>query len=200
MVQAHEEKKDIILEAAKKTFSIYGYKKSSISDIAQKAHMGKGTIYYYFESKEDILVETMDREHRIYHQKIINQLKEEKDYREKIKLFIEKPVKMLHDLAPILFKIINDAPNIFLEKIEKFRDEKLSESTKMLSEILEGGIKAGVFRDDLDVEAVANLIIRRFLLVDENFIINFNKETIEQVQKDNKLLSKLFLDGVVVRR
>ncbi|WP_294940764.1 alpha-D-ribose 1-methylphosphonate 5-phosphate C-P-lyase PhnJ, partial [Tardiphaga sp.] len=45
-----------ILEAARKRFLHYSYKKTTIDDIGQDAKVGKGTVYLYFDSKEDILL------------------------------------------------------------------------------------------------------------------------------------------------
>lgn len=49
-----EEKKAKILEAAIKIFSKNGLNNTKISDIAEEASIGKGTIYEYFKSKDEI--------------------------------------------------------------------------------------------------------------------------------------------------
>lgn len=53
-----EEKKTLtrqkILDAALKIFSRKGFHQSQLDEIAGRAHIGKGTIYNYFESKEDL--------------------------------------------------------------------------------------------------------------------------------------------------
>ena len=43
-----------ILEAAQALFGRYGLKKTSIEEIAKSAGLGKGTVYLYFRSKEEI--------------------------------------------------------------------------------------------------------------------------------------------------
>ena len=52
--QPHKDKKDRIIEAAARVFAQKGYAGSSVADIAVKAEIGKGTIYAYFDSKEDL--------------------------------------------------------------------------------------------------------------------------------------------------
>jgi AcrR family transcriptional regulator len=44
-----------ILEAARSRFLHYGFKKTTIDEIAVDAGVGKGTVYLYFDSKEDLL-------------------------------------------------------------------------------------------------------------------------------------------------
>ena len=52
--QLQKDKKDRIIEAAARVFAQKGYAGSSVADIAVKAEIGKGTIYAYFDSKEDL--------------------------------------------------------------------------------------------------------------------------------------------------
>ena len=47
-------KETVILAAAKQLFGHYGYRRTSIDDIAQEARIAKGTVYLYFKSKEEI--------------------------------------------------------------------------------------------------------------------------------------------------
>ncbi|MDR1189600.1 MAG: TetR/AcrR family transcriptional regulator [Bifidobacteriaceae bacterium] len=49
-----------ILEAAEALFLEKGYD-ASVSDILEKAGMGRGTFYHYFKSKEDVLEAVVDR-------------------------------------------------------------------------------------------------------------------------------------------
>lgn len=49
-----KEKREAILAAARQLFGHYGYRRTSIDDIAQEARVAKGTVYLYFKSKEEI--------------------------------------------------------------------------------------------------------------------------------------------------
>jgi len=50
-----DEKKDHILKAAIGEFAKKGFAKTTISNIAQAAGIGKGTVYEYFKNKEEII-------------------------------------------------------------------------------------------------------------------------------------------------
>lgn len=52
--QSQKDKKERIIEAAALVFAQKGYAGSSVADIADQAEIGKGTIYAYFSSKEDL--------------------------------------------------------------------------------------------------------------------------------------------------
>ena len=48
-------KEEQILNAAKKLFTNYGFKKVSMDEIASEAGVTKKTVYTYFSSKEELL-------------------------------------------------------------------------------------------------------------------------------------------------
>jgi AcrR family transcriptional regulator len=47
-------KRNLIVEAAARVFARSGYSSAVVADIALQANIGKGTIYEYFKSKEDL--------------------------------------------------------------------------------------------------------------------------------------------------
>lgn len=56
-----KEKKTLIMNVALEHFARQGYHKSSISQIAKHAGISKGLMYNYFESKEELLTEIVNR-------------------------------------------------------------------------------------------------------------------------------------------
>ncbi len=49
-------RRDLILDAAGKLFQEKGYETTTIYEIAALAELGKGTIYSYFKSKEEVYI------------------------------------------------------------------------------------------------------------------------------------------------
>lgn len=49
-----EERRRTILNAAEKIFALKGFDATVMSDIAEEAELSKGTLYLYFEGKEDL--------------------------------------------------------------------------------------------------------------------------------------------------
>ena len=56
-----ENVKDMILDAATKLFSEKALTEISLAEIAGKAGVSKGTLYYHYKSKTDILLDITDR-------------------------------------------------------------------------------------------------------------------------------------------
>jgi len=50
-----KQREQLIIESALQVFARRGIKEATIDEIAEEAQLGKGTIYYYFPSKEAIL-------------------------------------------------------------------------------------------------------------------------------------------------
>ncbi len=48
------DRKKQIVEAAAKSFSLYGYKATTMDQVAKLANVGKGTIYTFFKTKEEL--------------------------------------------------------------------------------------------------------------------------------------------------
>ena len=53
-------KKKGILEAATRSFETFGYKATTMSQIAKQANVGKGTIYTFFKNKEELFDEIIN--------------------------------------------------------------------------------------------------------------------------------------------
>lgn len=56
-----EEKRDAVLRAAVALFNQRGFYATSLNDVARALEVSKPTIYHYFDNKEEILFECLDR-------------------------------------------------------------------------------------------------------------------------------------------
>ncbi|MEE8669507.1 MAG: TetR/AcrR family transcriptional regulator [Heyndrickxia coagulans] len=54
------DRKKLIVEAAAKSFSEFGYKATTMDHVARRAGVGKGTIYTFFKNKEELLQYIME--------------------------------------------------------------------------------------------------------------------------------------------
>jgi AcrR family transcriptional regulator len=57
-------KREQILDGAKRVFMEQGFEAASMNDITRAAGVSKGTIYVYFENKEDLFGDMIERERR----------------------------------------------------------------------------------------------------------------------------------------
>ncbi len=62
IVKNPEERKFELITAAENLFSIKGFEQTLVSDITQKIGVAQGTFYYYFSSKDDVMIAVLEKE------------------------------------------------------------------------------------------------------------------------------------------
>jgi AcrR family transcriptional regulator len=55
ILKSYDERRDELLDAAEKLFLEKGYEQASVNDIIEAVGVAKGTFYYYFDGKEELL-------------------------------------------------------------------------------------------------------------------------------------------------
>ncbi len=99
---AREERRIQILKAAVKVFFRQGFEKARVDEIAENAGIGKGTVYEYFVSKQQLFDETMMFATKIYIQKITEAMADAKTIREKIISFARYQTSFSIKHSPVL--------------------------------------------------------------------------------------------------
>jgi len=66
-----EQRKKLILKAARKLFFKRGYNPVTVSDIAKRVELSKGTIYLYFSSKEEICAQILLDDIEKFHNEVL---------------------------------------------------------------------------------------------------------------------------------
>jgi len=92
--------KNIIVVAAAKFFSHFGFHKTTMDEIAKKIHKAKGALYYYFRSKEELYNEVLKQEL----DNVKSQLRE-------ITLKGNNPVETLEDYVKLRLELLSKAKN-----------------------------------------------------------------------------------------
>jgi AcrR family transcriptional regulator len=91
------EKKNLIIKAAIRVFSKMGFARSKMIQIAEAAGIGKGTIYEYFKSKEDLIAavfNTFIQENEIEISKKVSRLEDPVD---KLRTYFNSWLEILND-------------------------------------------------------------------------------------------------------
>ncbi len=97
--QEHAEVREAILAAAGRLFERFGYKKTTVDDIAHEAGIGKATIYVHFPSKAETALSWIDRSN----DRLLEQLQEiassEGSPAERLRLMLHRRVMVRFDRA-----------------------------------------------------------------------------------------------------
>jgi len=81
---ADKSKREVILDVAADVFAANGFYRTKMEDIAEKANIGKGTIYEYFSGKTELFKEMLLSVADSYLQALKEEIKRGKDIREKL--------------------------------------------------------------------------------------------------------------------
>ena len=155
-----------ILDAAVAVFAEKGFAAARMEDIARKAGVTKGTIYLYFQGKEDVF-KTLVRES--IGQTIAANTASAEQFEgpssELIRLVLTAISSVLLNSDRIVLPkiIISEAGN-FPELARFYREEIVDRGLGLLSRIVERGIARGEFRA-LRGDHVARLCMAPFLLI-----------------------------------
>lgn len=168
-----EIRKNELIKIAYELFVTKGYENTSVDEIIAKAKIAKGTYYYHFESKEQILEEVInmmiDNGIERAKQVVNSNLKlEEKLVYTILALRVSKEEKSVQNA-------IHTKENIILHK--KINDKIIDEATPLISSIVKEAKKDGLFIMDDNVE---ERVMMTLILSNEMFDhINVTKESVE---------------------
>ncbi len=139
-------KRQEILQAAIRVFAERGVGKTKMADIARRAEIGKGTIYEYFSSKEDIFQEAMHLFMGILEKCVVESMRGAKDPREKIRRLVWGMVESsIAQIEYIQITLDFWAVGVRTEQYGQWK-EAYEQFTEMISSILEDGIQQKIFR------------------------------------------------------
>jgi AcrR family transcriptional regulator len=165
-----------------------------MEEIALAAKKGKSSIYYYFNSKEDIFKAVVEKEAEVLIAEIRKNISGIEDPIEKLKVYISTRMRKLKKLTNFYTAIKGEYLN-HLEFIEEVRKKYDNDEVRMIADILEEGVKMGKFSiEDPQLSAGAILIAMKGLEVP----IFLSKEHGSFEERMSNLLNYLFY-GIVKR-
>ena len=85
IVKDPEERRKELIDTAERMFITNGYDQTAVSDIVKEVNLSQGAFYYYFESKEDVLVAILDKNVAVM-ESALRQTAERTDLDEAVKL------------------------------------------------------------------------------------------------------------------
>lgn len=150
-------KRERILRAAIDVFAQNGYFNAKVAEIAKAAGVADGTIYLYFEGKEDLLV-TIFREHtRSYLQSLERDLASSKRPDDRLRVAIRHHLETLgRDRALAIVSQVELRHS--LKFMSLLSQQEVADYLNILRKIVEHGQSEGVFRRNLHPALVAKAV------------------------------------------
>jgi TetR/AcrR family fatty acid metabolism transcriptional regulator len=200
MVKNMNRKKDTekyyrIIEAATKIFADKGFFQAKISEIAKEAQVADGTIYLYFENKDDILISLFEEQMQSVLDNMVSSLSKEDDPVKKLEMFALAHLQLIErhkDMAEIIQVEIRQSSKFMKE----YKNEKFAQYLDLIGAIIEQGKEKGIFKK----EVIPGVAKRAFFgALDEMsrfWVLSIHRKY--DIQTTARQISEFFLEGIKV--
>ncbi|HJT17259.1 MAG TPA: TetR/AcrR family transcriptional regulator [Thermoanaerobaculia bacterium] len=156
-------KRERILRAAIEVFAQNGYFNAKVSEIARAAGVADGTIYLYFDGKEDLLISIFRDYTRNYLQSLERDLANVNRAEERMRIAIRHHLEALgRDRALAIVAQVELRHS--LKFMTLLSHQEIADYLNILRKIVENGQNEGAFRRNLNPQLAAKAV---FGIVDE---------------------------------
>lgn len=155
MVVIKSEVRAQIVEVARKIFTRYGFRKTTMEEIASASSKGKSSIYYYFPSKEDIFRAVVEKEANELKVELGKTIHAGSPPIEKLKAYI---LFRLHHVRTLgnFYAALNEESLSHMDFIMEIRKKFDREELQVVKGILEEGMEEGTFQiNSSEIGAIA---------------------------------------------
>jgi len=187
-------KRNKIIESARIVFRKFGYKKTTMNDVAQASGKGKSSIYYYFESKDEIFNAVILSEARIYRKNVLEAINNTDNPLEKLKRYIM--IRLQTDKILYNFhNALNDPDLRHIKFVHRLKTLYDKEEYGIFSEILKYGDKKKFFKV-YDFKHAAVGIVAAMRGIESTLLLNTNDP---QINEKVENIINIVLYGIVKR-
>lgn len=177
-----------IIDAAVVVIAENGYHQAQVSKIAKQAGVADGTIYLYFKSKEEILIQVFKEKMSVFVTNLKEILLENNSATDKLYKMVENHFNVLY--SDKMLAIVTQLELRQSNKEIRIRiNEVLKEYLSLLDEILIEGMRNGEFDEGMDLRLARQMV---FGTIDETittWVMNDQKyNLLELAPKVYKLL------------
>ncbi|MGO4537378.1 TetR/AcrR family transcriptional regulator [Paenibacillus sp. 2TAB19] len=180
VVKKAEERRNEILDAADELFGQKGFDGTSTNDILEKVGIARGTLYYHFKSKEDIMDALIER----YNVRLIGAAQE---------ISADKSVPVIERIIRVVMalNLSGGSSKEIMEHIHKPQNALLHQKiqrviiagiTPILAGIIREGTQQGLFSTPFPYECMEMVVIYANTVFDEDMVSMTNEERALRIQ------------------
>jgi len=157
------DKRPRLVRAATEIFAERGYASTRVADIAERAGVGKGTVYEYFSSKEELLFAVFESINEEISARVKQALSEDGSPRERLLALLGLGADVVAEqveLQPVILDFWAASRGKAFEA--SYREAVVASYQLfrgMISDFIRGGQQGGEFRADIDAEALATTVV-----------------------------------------
>jgi len=158
---ARRDRRQAILQAAEGLFTSRRYHELTTDDIAHAARVGKGTIYRYFEDKDDLFFQVATSGFDELCEVIRSRVPEDAPFAEQL-LSACREIHAFFDRRRPLMRLMHQEGGGMLWREQSVRERwraRRKELLAALAEILQKGVEEAKLRDDVPCEVLAAFLL-----------------------------------------
>lgn len=189
-----DERRQVLLAAAKEVIVRYGYRKATLEDVARAAKVSRATLYNYFDSKKEMAREIIIRELNSLRLALAESQNQNDPPEVRLLALVRARycrLRQLRDLYSVALAPARDVLPVAVAEMEAFRLEQAS----YLRALIEEGVTLGRFRD-VDVDTLTAALLSALRGLDEGFMF----EDRDALAAGAELLVRTLLTGLLVNR
>ncbi len=145
------------MAVAAKMFGKYGFQKTTVDEIARAAHKAKGSVYYYFKSKEELFLAVVTQEINVLKSGLTRIIVDNQDATGMIRSYMMSRMILMKDAVNYHESLKADFVNDFAF-LNDIRDDFTGFEINLMKAILDRGINENKFLIK-DTQATAQVII-----------------------------------------
>ncbi|AGA67913.1 transcriptional regulator [Desulfitobacterium dichloroeliminans LMG P-21439] len=165
VIKEYDERRSEILDAAERLFHAKGYDKSTVNDILNEVGIAKGTFYYYFKSKEDVLDAIVERVTEVLVSRAQGILEKSEFSPEEKLMHTFLAMRVEDQVNGELLDELHKGENALLH--QKSLHEMVTVIAPVLVEIIEEGIEKKVWSCRYPLEYMQIFLVSTLTLTDE---------------------------------
>jgi len=181
-----------ILEAAAKVFAEKGFHKARISDVAKLAGVADGTVYLYFQNKDDLLIKTFEFIMDEVNSVIRNIYENEPSHKERIKKLITAHYQ-LASRYPHAAELITFELRQSQKFMKEYENKKFKEYLRLIGTIIKEGQEAGDFSKSLSPYVTSRAI---FGILNETMLQWIASKGKYRIDEISNTVMKIVLEGI----
>lgn len=185
------QKKQYILETARKVFVDKGYKNVTMKDIVEACGISRGGLYLYFGSTEEILLAVLQQEADETDDVFTKSISEEDSAADILTLFLKEQKRELLHKKNNLAMAVYEYSFANKEKKNSILRKQFDAGVKVIEKLIESGIASGEFYCENPRGAACNI-----MYVLEGMKINSQTMGITEAMVDEQLL--YIMEGLIV--
>lgn len=183
-----------IISVAAEVFNRFGYKKTTMDEIAEQLGKGKSSIYYYFKSKEEIFQAVVEKEALLLRAEVRKSIEITSDPKEQIKNYVLTRMNAYKQIINFN-NTLKDNILLHLDFVKDLRSRYDKYEIELVKKILTDGVNSGEFAiEDTTIAAIG--IVTALKGLQTPILDSLNDKDIE-IRLDNLLLILFY--GIIKR-